>query len=158
MEENLELPVTDGCAFCDYLSGARPFTILYSDDLAAILITREQRGASHVLVLPYRHAPSILDLNDAESHRVMDLIRAVASAIDEVERRPGISIWQNNGLPANQAIPHVHFHVAGTVDGGGTKWADVPELSVDQTDSIADRLRPSLNSALALMQARSDVD
>jgi histidine triad (HIT) family protein len=149
MPGHLSLPVTDRCAFCDYLSGARKYTILHADELAAVLVTREQRGAAHVLVLPIRHTPSVLELFSAESYRVMDLIRASASAIDEIERRPGISVWQNNGTSAGQAIPHLHFHVAGTNEGGGTEWDDVPELSILETEKIAVRLRPAFKAALS---------
>jgi histidine triad (HIT) family protein len=38
----------------------------------------------------------------------------------------------------------VHFHVAGTLPGGGTEWGEVPRLSVPETDAIADQLRPYL--------------
>lgn len=139
---HLVLPDAYPCAFCDYLSGARPFTILHREQDAAVLVTREQRGTSHLLVVPTRHVPTILELQDAEAHAVIDLVRRSASAIDQVDRRPGISVWQNNGLDAHQAIPHLHFHVAGTVDGGGTDWDEVRELTVEETDAIADRLRP----------------
>jgi histidine triad (HIT) family protein len=67
-----------------------------------------------------------------------------ARAIDASEERPGIAVWQNNGVGADQTIPHVHFHVAGTLPGGGTEWGDVDELSVAQTDQLAARLRPYL--------------
>jgi histidine triad (HIT) family protein len=53
-------------------------------------------------------------------------------------------VWQNNGIDAHQAIPHFHFHVAGTIESGGTNWNDVPELSIIETDRIAERLRPNL--------------
>lgn len=139
---HLVLPDSYPCAFCDYLSGARPFTVLHREDDAAVLVTREQRGVSHLLVVTTRHVPTILGLEDGEAHSVMDLVRRSARAIDAVEQRPGISVWQNNGVDAHQAIPHLHFHVAGTVDGGGTEWDEVHELSVDETDAIADRLRP----------------
>lgn len=139
---HLVLPDAYPCAFCDYLSGARPFTVLHREDDAAALVTREQRGVSHLLVVTTRHVPTILELQNGEAHSVMDLVRRSAMAIDTVEQRPGISIWQNNGVDAHQAIPHLHFHVAGTVDGGGTEWDEVHELSVDETDAIADRLRP----------------
>ena len=139
---HLVLPDAYPCAFCDYLSGARPFTILHREQDAAVLVTREQRGASHLLVVSTRHVPTILELQDAEAHAVIDLVRRSASAIDQVDRRPGISVWQNNGVDAHQAIPHLHFHVAGTVDGGGTDWDQVRELTVDETDAIVDRLRP----------------
>jgi histidine triad (HIT) family protein len=68
------------------------------------------------------------------------------------DRRPGIAVWQNNGIAANQAVAHVHFHVAGTLEEGGTQWGEVPRLSVAETDAMAERLRQaeaSLSSGLA---------
>ena len=141
---HIVVPDAYPCAFCDYLSGSRPYTILLREELAAVLVTREQRGVSHVLVVPVRHAPTVLDLATKESHAIMDLTQRAASAIDQADKRPGISIWQNNGIEANQAIPHFHIHVAGTVPGGGTEWDDVDELSVADTEAIAERLRPHL--------------
>lgn len=138
----LLIPDASPCAFCDYLSGARPYTILHREDAAAVLVTREQRGIAHLLVVPTRHVPTILELQAAEGHAVIDLVRRAATVVDRLEQRPGISIWQNNGVDAHQAIPHVHFHVAGTVEGGGTEWGEVPELSVRETEAIASHLRP----------------
>jgi hypothetical protein len=37
-------------------------------------------------------------------------------------------------------IPHLHFHVAGTLPGGGTEWGSVKERSIAETDDIAARL------------------
>jgi histidine triad (HIT) family protein len=134
-------PSNDSCAFCAYLNGERPYTILCRNELVAILVTREQRGISHLLVLPTRHCQTILDITDEESAALMDKIRHAARLIDEADQRPGIAIWQNNGITANQTIAHLHFHVAGTLEGGGTDWGDVRELSVAETDAIAARLR-----------------
>lgn len=94
------------------------------------------------LVIPTRHVPTILELRAVEGHGVVDLVRRAATVIDRVEQRPGISVWQNNGVDAHQAIPHVHFHVAGTVDGGSTERGEVTEQSVSETEAIASRLRP----------------
>jgi histidine triad (HIT) family protein len=70
----------------------------------------------------------------------MMAIRNAARLIDTAYERPGIAVWQNNGIDANQKIPHLHFHVAGTLPDGGTEFGEVPELSVAETDAIARRL------------------
>jgi histidine triad (HIT) family protein len=72
---------------------------------------------------------------------VMSATRAITAAY----KTHGVAVWQNNGIPAHQTIPHVHFHVAGTLPDGGTEWKDVDEASVAETDAIAARLRPFVN-------------
>jgi histidine triad (HIT) family protein len=138
---SLDMPQSAPCAFCDYLAGRRPYTTWIRDDLMAVLVTREQRGISHVLVMPVIHRESILDVTDQEAGALMEVIRRAARAIDWADGRPGIAIWQNNGLPAHQTIPHLHFHVAGTLPGGGTNWDETTELSVAETETIAEKLR-----------------
>ena len=138
---NIVLPSSDSCAFCDYLRGDRPYTILDRGTLVATLVTREQRGISHLLVLPIRHCQTIFDVTDEEATALMNEIRHAARTIDLADQRPGIAIWQNNGIAANQTVAHLHFHVAGTLAEGGTNWGDVAELSLAETDAIAARLR-----------------
>lgn len=139
-DTSLDLPDDEPCSFCDYLTGKRPFTILCRSRLVAVLVTREQRGIGHLLVVPARHYPTLLEATPKERHALIDTVAAAASAIDDAYARPGIAIWQNNGTSAHQAIAHLHFHVAGTLPGGGTDFGDVPELSIEQTDQIARHL------------------
>jgi histidine triad (HIT) family protein len=141
---SLEVPVNASCAFCAYLHGLRPYTIIRQNDQIAVLVTREQRGVPHLLILPVQHRETILDLNNEEAAALMIGIRQAALAINEAYRRPGIAVWQNNGIAANQTIGHVHFHVAGTLNAGGTEWGDVEELSLEETGSISDQLSPYL--------------
>lgn len=136
----IDLPANDDCAFCDYLSGQRPYTVLWREDQVAVLVTREQRGIGHLLVLPTRHVPSLLHLFDDEAEAMMVAVRDAAITIDSAYERPGVAVWQNNGVAAHQAIPHLHFHLAGTLPGGGTDFGDVPELSVAATGAIGRRL------------------
>ena len=140
-DSHIAVPEPGRCAFCAYLAGERPYTILWREPLVAVLVTRAQRGLPHVLVIPTRHVETILDVNDDEAGALIDDVRKVARLIDSAYERPGIAIWQNNGTPAHQEIPHFHFHVAGTLESGGTEWGSVRELSVAETDAIADCLR-----------------
>lgn len=146
-ESSLDIPEQEPCAFCDYLSGVRPFTVLNRDDLIAVLVTREQRGIGHLLVLPVRHYPTLLESESDERHAMMDTLAWAAAAIDTTFERPGIAVWQNNGTAAHQAIPHLHFHIAGTLTGGGTDFGDVPELTVEQTDQIAAQILAAIRIA-----------
>ncbi len=142
---SIEVPTNIRCAFCDYLAGVRPYTVLRKGELSAILVTREQRGRSHVLVVPTRHRPTILDLPADEACAVMRDVVDVARAIEATERPDGLAIWQNNGVPADQTIAHVHFHVAGTLPSGGTERDEVDEVSLAETDEIGHRLRLALH-------------
>lgn len=140
----LLLPPSEPCSFCQYLAGTRPYTVLDRDELTAILVTYEQRGRGHVLVIPVEHRVTLLELSLAEQralmHSVVRATRAISGGFDPA----GVAVWQNNGIPAHQSVPHVHFHVAGTLPEGGTNWGAVKQLDVGRTDQIADQLRPHL--------------
>jgi len=140
----LRLPPDDPCSFCEYLAGSRPYTILERDEITATLVTWEQRGNGHLLVIPVRHRATLMDLDEAERHALMDGVVRATKAVAEAYDVEGVAVWQNNGIPAHQSVPHVHFHVAGTIEGGGTIWGDVERLPVEETDKIADRLRPHM--------------
>lgn len=141
-ETGLDVPNTPRCAFCDYLNSVRPFTVLWRSRVVAVLVTREQRGKPHLLVMPIRHCETILELANSEAQELMLAIRDSARAINAAFCRDGIAVWQNNGEAANQRIPHLHFHVAGTLDSGGTERGSVSEISVEETNRIGASLLP----------------
>ncbi|GAC55810.1 MULTISPECIES: HIT family protein [Gordonia] len=141
-QSGLRLPDAHPCAFCAYLDESRPFTFVRKGSATAVMVTQEQRGVPHLLVVPIAHRETILDLTDDECSALMTEVRDAARAIDAAYQRPGISVWQNNGESASQSIRHVHFHVAGTLDSGGTEWGQVEELSIAETERIAEGIRP----------------
>lgn len=147
----IKIPEEDRCSFCDYLGGVRPFSFVSRGDLVATMVTREQRGVPHLLVIPIAHRETVLDVTDAEATALIIAVREAARAIDVAYRRPGISVWQNNGTSASQTIPHVHFHVAGTLDSGDTNWGEVEELPISETDYIAGRIRSALTTPRDLL-------
>ncbi|WP_129668048.1 HIT family protein [Phytoactinopolyspora endophytica] len=138
---SLVLPINDPCPFCEYLSGRRPYTIVERDQITATLVTREQRGQGHVLVVPVEHRETILDLRPHEADALITSVRRAARLVKEAFEAEGIAIWQKNGVPAYQTVPHTHFHVAATLPNGGTHWGPVPTMSIEETDAIARRLR-----------------
>jgi len=140
----LVLPPSLPCSFCDYLAGAQPYTILDRDPLIAILVTYEQRGRGHLLVIPIEHRETVLEVSGDEGGAIMDGVVRATRAIIAAFDPEGVAVWQNNGIPPHQSVPHVHFHVAGTMPEGGTIWGEVDRLEIERTDEIAQRLRPHL--------------
>jgi histidine triad (HIT) family protein len=118
----VSLPVDDPCSFSEYLAGRRPYTVLHRDEHVAVLVTREQRGRMHVLVIPVRHRETILDLSREEEAPLMAAVSRSARAIAAATDAEGLSVWRNNGTPSAQSVPHVRVHVTATLPGGGTEW------------------------------------
>ncbi|MGO2498757.1 MAG: HIT family protein [Vibrio litoralis] len=145
-KKSIQIPKNDSCAFCAYLLGERPFSFVYKGNMVSILVTREQRGSPHMLVIPNRHVETILDVTEEEAGKLAVAVRDIAKAIESEFKPKGITIWQNNGAPSSQSIAHVHFHVAGTLKTGGTEWGDVSELPLEETEDIANKLRPLFSS------------
>lgn len=132
------------CSFCDYLDGRRPFSVVERDDVVAVLVTREQRGRGHVLVVPVAHRPTLLDLEPAEVAAVGLSTQRMVRALTSAYAAEGVAVWQNNGVASHQSVPHVHVHVAATLPAGGTDWGRVPRLELAETERIAALLRAQL--------------
>jgi histidine triad (HIT) family protein len=135
-------PASVRCPFCDYLSGRRSYSFVWREENVAVAVTREQRGVSHLIIFPTRHVSTLLELDDDIAGDLMLALRDAAVVIDRADSRPGISVWQNNGVAAAQTVGHLHFHVAGTLPEGGTDFGDVEEISLSEARAIAARLAP----------------
>jgi histidine triad (HIT) family protein len=141
---SLVMHPTDRCVFCHFMTGSSQYTVLDSDEMTVTFVTREQRGVGHVLVIPRAHRETVIDLEPAEGAAVMATVITVSRAILDAFQCKGLAVWQNNGSAAHQRVPHVHFHVAGTLPGGGTNFDKVPFLPIEATEEIADQIRPFL--------------
>nr|WP_269091039.1 HIT domain-containing protein [Actinopolymorpha cephalotaxi] len=88
-----------------------PSAVIAENDLALSFV-RDDRLDGYSYVIPKRHVPLLADLRDDEASAVMTMIRQLATAITSELRPDGLNVFQNNGIVANQTVPHVHFHVA----------------------------------------------
>ncbi|GAA2758952.1 HIT domain-containing protein [Actinopolymorpha rutila] len=88
-----------------------PSAVIAENDLALSFI-RDDRLDGYSYVIPKRHVPLLTELRDDEAAAVMSMVRQLAGAISAELSPDGLNVFQNNGLVANQTVPHVHFHVA----------------------------------------------
>jgi histidine triad (HIT) family protein len=148
------------CIFCERISGERDdWAVIEEDELTISCINPAQFEEGQALVIPKRHAPTLLDLSGDEAaalmHTVQRLARAMVGAFDP----DGLTLYQNNGVASLQAVPHVHVHVVPRRYGSG--WGEGPPhlaaitraerdergwnaLPIERLTQLADRLREHL--------------
>jgi histidine triad (HIT) family protein len=120
----IEIP-KGGCLFCERVSGERDdWAVLDEDELMVSFMNDRQFEEGQALVIPRRHAPTLLDLTDEESDALLRSVRRLARAITEAFDPGGITLYQNNGVASNQEIPHLHMNVVPRRYGGG--WGEGP--------------------------------
>ena len=113
------------CVFCERIAGHRSDWALIEEVAGMISFVNPmqfERGQS--LVIPRRHAPTILDLTDGEASALMAAVRRLSQAIVDVYDPDGLTIYQNNGVASWQAVPHCHVHVVPRRQGSG--WGEGP--------------------------------
>ena len=149
------------CIFCERIAGKGDrWAIIEENDLIVAVINPRQYEEGQALVVPRRHAPTLLDLTDSEAAALMQQARRLAQAMVGAFDPDGITIFQNNGVASYQQVPHVHLHVVPRRYGGG--WGEGPPhlaaitraeqeerfrqdaLPVERLDELAGRIREHL--------------
>jgi histidine triad (HIT) family protein len=112
VEMPLTLPEMDPCYFCEcVLAGPGGWNFVARDGEALILLNGRQYETGQCIVLPVRHAPTLLELSDEEGAAVMRAARRIATAMVEIFAPDGVLLYQNNGVAVGQEVPHFHLHV-----------------------------------------------
>ena len=108
----IELPDMDPCILCDYIDGRRDDWLVIEDsELFVIMLTAFQFGVGQVLIITKRHVSTLMDVTSEEAAAVIDAAQRISRAMVEVLDPDGITMYQNTGAWAGQAVPHFHFHV-----------------------------------------------
>jgi diadenosine tetraphosphate (Ap4A) HIT family hydrolase len=103
----------------------------------------------HLLVIPKRHAPTIVDLEPDEAHEVIAHAREMSLALIAALAAQGINAFQNNGVAAGQSVPHYHMHLVPRRDGDNMVFASEFQRAVlPETErfAMAARIRAALEA------------
>ena len=144
----IEIPRPQRCAFCRYIEGEGQAAVVEQLDDTLAFLNPRQYGIGALLVIPKRHAPTVLDLEPSEAAAVMRHVHRLAQALTKAFDPTGINIFQNNGISAGQTVPHYHVHVVPRYPGDpGDKvfHADQFEATpIEERLRIAERIIPHL--------------
>ena len=134
----IETPVRDPCPFCrnlrdeivaDEERSKRFAYVKRLTDVAAV-VNPNAVSLGAVLVMPTRHAPTVLDLTEHEAQSLARLVRRIAHAVHDALAPVGLNIYQNNGVASGQTVPHYHVHVVPRYPG------DRPELLLGKNATL----------------------
>ncbi len=106
------LPEMDPCYFCEIIRGnVERWNVIDETELTLTLLNGRQFEVGQCLVLPLRHAPTLLDLNEREAAAVMAAAQRAAQVMVRALAPVGVLLYQNNGVGSGQEVPHFHLHV-----------------------------------------------
>jgi histidine triad (HIT) family protein len=112
MSRHFPMPEGDPCYFCEIANGnAHQWQIIEKSELTLTLLNGRQFEIGQCIVIPRRHVPTLLDLEESEDIAVMDAARRLAQALVDAYSPDGILMYQNNGTGSGQEVPHFHLHV-----------------------------------------------
>jgi histidine triad (HIT) family protein len=100
------------CVFCAILSGDLPANYVYQDDVAVSIMDINPVTPGHLLVLPRKHLPDLVDLDDATAAHMMNVARRMATGLRASDENvKGINLYLADGPDAGQEVAHAHLHV-----------------------------------------------
>src|SRR5438132_14071358 len=87
----IEIPQRDRCAFCRYIEGQGQAAVVEELDDTLAFLNPRQYGIGAMLVIPKRHAPTVLDLEATEATAVMRHVHRLAQALTRAFDPSGIN-------------------------------------------------------------------
>ena len=123
--------------------------ILFEGKTAYVILNLYPYNNGHLMVVPFRHAPSLTSLSAVELHEMADLTQLSETALDEAYHPHGINVGMNLGKPAGAGVPeHVHMHVVPRWNGDTNFMTVIGTTRVLPEDlgQTVSRLRPIFQS------------
>lgn len=110
----------NGCVFCRIVEGTEPCAEVYADDKVYAFRDIRPIAPTHILVIPRKHIPRIIDANPEDAdimERLFHAVRVIAK--QEGLEENGYRCVINCGHHGLQTVYHLHLHLIG---GRAMEW------------------------------------
>jgi histidine triad (HIT) family protein len=137
------------CVFCSIIEGHLPTAEVYQDDNFLVLMDKYPINIGHTLVIPKVHYDNLLSMPPAEVGRLYSLVTIISESVVASVNADGFNVGQNNGIAANQIVPHVHVHIIPRFkpDSPDGKWPKRRVASYEELLETAKKIRSRINSS-----------
>lgn len=106
--------------FSKIISGEIPTEFLYEDELCVCIRDISPKAPTHVLIMPRRPIPRLVDAQDADEKLLGHLLLVAGKVARQLGVDNAFRLVVNNGEEAGQTVFHLHLHLlAGTTFSEG---------------------------------------
>ncbi len=99
------------CPFCRIVAHQSPADVEYEDDAVIAFRDIYPKAPLHLLIVPRRHIPSILEMESSDVETLGRCLLAARKIGDAKGLDRGYRISINCGPDGGQVVYHVHFHL-----------------------------------------------
>jgi ATP adenylyltransferase len=141
----------NGCVFCKKAqqNRDRENLILYRAEHSFVVLNLYPYNNGHLMVIPYRHAADITELDEPASAELWRMIVAGKEALANAFHPDGFNIGMNLGRPSGAGIDqHIHMHIVPRWNGDTNFMPVVGETKVisQSLEDAYDALRPHFDN------------
>ena len=138
--------MSESCIFCSIIAGQEAGAQVYRDLNFLVIMDKYPINPGHTLVMPIKHYENLLQMRSAEVGTLFAVASAVAKAVVSVVKADGFNVGQNNGIAANQIVPHVHVHIVPRFndDSPDGKWPARRVAPREDLDKIAHNIKQEI--------------
>ncbi len=108
------------CIFCKIDQGEIPSDKVFEDDKLFVIQDINPQAPTHLLIIPKRHIPTLLDLEEGDAP-VIGRVYEVANLLAKEGGfdQSGFRVVINCGAGAGQSVFHIHYHL---LAGRAMRW------------------------------------
>lgn len=108
------------CIFCRIAEGKLPADFVFKDGDVFAINDVHPVAPTHILVIPKKHIPSLMDLGAGDSALVSKMVSTAVEVAEKISlSRRGFRLVWNCRSEGGQTVDHLHLHVLG---GRQMKW------------------------------------
>lgn len=134
------------CIFCKIVRGEIPAAKVHEDAQTLTFMDVYPASSGHTLVISKAHAPTLLEIAEADLLAVTVNVQRVARAVQKALAPDGMRINQFNGAAAGQTVPHYHVHIVPMREGQKAGAHGREPANSEQLKALAAQIRSALES------------